>query len=770
MTISDYIISQGYDFQPTELNNRWQISRCNKTGKKLWYIGAEELGNIRFSFGECGDTQKKFSYTSGPLDSVKDQTDFVKYCKKIDLAKEKHQIELAKNLQSLWADWSANLVGTEYSEYLFKKGFGREVPRGTMCRNDGLVKNILCVPMYDEHGEMWSIQQLFGTKKTFWAGSKTKGTMFELGVFDDKAPTLVGEGFASCLAAHKSTGLFTVVAFNTGNMDFVVKHLMKKYGVDGAAIVLLCDHDGATRTKTGKNPGMLTAQRISAKYQTMVALPSGVDGLDLGVNFDFADAYALGPMEVKFENFTALQGLVFEETREKPKTTGDVAETSGPDAETIEETTIYTSNSDEISVPTEAPNPQTFARTRRLASGNFGSLSQDVLPDWDGGKKNPRPLGTMNNFEAILRHVGAVLRYNVIKKDEEWMIPGEETSVDNHKNAIYGRIVDLCARVQMPIGNVDRYLSTITDKNQFNPVQVWIESRPWDGVSRFKELCATVVSKNEPLKEMLIKKWMLSAVAAAVSTEGIMTPGILVFQGAQYVGKTRWFMRLVPRSLGLTAEGKTLNPNDKDSVQQAIRYWLVELGEIDATFKKSDLAALKSFITRTKDMFRPAYARRECEFPRRTVFFGSVNEKEFLADQTGNRRYWVIECDSINHEHEIDMQQVWAEVFEAYKKGEKWWLDGDEMTMLNESNEEYRVIDPVEEKLGVWNWAGDCDWFTATAIYQRAFGEKSPPKSELNRVSSVVRKLNGGKSRKANGVRQLWAPKVAGETVGSGSF
>ena len=36
-------------------------------------------------------------------------------------------------------------------------------------------------------------------------------------------------------------------------------------------------------------------------------------------------------------------------------------------------------------------------------------------------------------------------------------------------------------------------------------------------------------------------------------------------------------------------EGATLNPADKDSVKQAVSHWIVELGELESTFKKSDI-------------------------------------------------------------------------------------------------------------------------------------------------------------------------------------
>jgi putative DNA primase/helicase len=72
-------------------------------------------------------------------------------------------------------------------------------------------------------------------------------------------------------------------------------------------------------------------------------------------------------------------------------------------------------------------------------------------------------------------------------------------------------------------------------------------------------------------------------------------------------------------------------------VMSAVSHWVVELGELDSTFKKSDVSVLKAFITRRQDKLRRPYARRDSVFPRRTVFAGTVNDYQFLHDNTGNR-------------------------------------------------------------------------------------------------------------------------------------
>jgi len=170
---------------------------------------------------------------------------------------------------------------------------------------------------------------------------------------------------------------------------------------------------------------------------------------------------------------------------------------------------------------------------------------------------------------------------------------------------------------------------------------------------------------------------------------------VLVFQGGQGLGKTKWFKRLAPDWI---KDGITLSAGNKDSVLGIIKHWIVELGELDATFRKSDVSNLKSFITSDSDSIRRPYARTESYYPRRTAFFGSVNDENFLIDETGNRRYWTIATTHINHEHRIDMQQLWAEVYESkYQAGEEQWLNSYEFELMMKANKAFEVVDPIED-------------------------------------------------------------------------
>ena len=258
---------------------------------------------------------------------------------------------------------------------------------------------------------------------------------------------------------------------------------------------------------------------------------------------------------------------------------------------------------------------------------------------------------------------GIKCAYNVIKKRMEILVPDSNFIQDMQDESALIEIEDRCIQMSIPHTKVRDYFKLLAV--EYNPVRDWMESRPWDGQSRLQAFLDSITSPNQALKEMLMKKWLISCVAAACEPNGVELEGILVFQGAQGLGKTLWFKRLANYDEGWLLEGATLNPCDKDSVKQAVSHWIVELGELESTFKKSDIDQLKAFVTKKTDELRLPYDRAFTTYQRRTAFYASVNAREFLTDTSGNRRFWVIPVKGIDVNHGVDMQQLWAEVKET---------------------------------------------------------------------------------------------------------
>jgi putative DNA primase/helicase len=313
-------------------------------------------------------------------------------------------------------------------------------------------------------------------------------------------------------------------------------------------------------------------------------------------------------------------------------------------------------------------------------------------------------LATIPNIEVMLNHYGITTYYDVIKKKAFVNVPMVSGSPDNIDNTSLTACVSLAKLNQLPSEPVPEYIHAIADTNQRNPVADWITAVQWDGIDRLNDLFNTLqVRPDYPvtLRNTLVRRWLISAVAAALKPMGFKARGVLTLQGAQSIGKTSWLESLVPDLSLRNRIVKTdhlLDPSNKDSVMGAVSHWLVELGELDSTFKK-DVARLKGFITADMDKLRRPYARLDSEYQRRTVFFASVNDSKFLVDDTGNTRFWTLAVEAINFKHGIDMQQLWAQVVTLYEAGDQWWLTKEEESQLEALNKGHRVVTAVRDAI-----------------------------------------------------------------------
>jgi putative DNA primase/helicase len=93
------------------------------------------------------------------------------------------------------------------------------------------------------------------------------------------------------------------------------------------------------------------------------------------------------------------------------------------------------------------------------------------------------------------------------------------------------------------------------------------------------------------------------------------------------------------------------------------------------------------------------YAKSTSDYPRRTVFVATVNDRNFLVDDTGNSRFWTLPLVAIDYLHTVDMQQLFAQLHVDYMEGAEWWLTRDEEARLAECNRGHQAISPIREAL-----------------------------------------------------------------------
>jgi putative DNA primase/helicase len=197
----------------------------------------------------------------------------------------------------------------------------------------------------------------------------------------------------------------------------------------------------------------------------------------------------------------------------------------------------------------------------------------------------------------------------------------------------------------------------------------------------------------------------------------------------------------------LVLEGHILDPSNKDSVIAAAKHWIVELGELDGTFRRADIAKLKSYLTASQDVVRLPYAIKPSKWPRTTVFAATVNDAKFLIDKTGNRRFWTIQLtEEIDLDHGLDMQQVWRAVYDMWKAGETPYLDKETEEKVIRRNQKHEQIEPLEEMiLDRFQW-GHTDeenhvyYMTCTDILKE-IGYEKPTHGETIRGARVLQRM-----------------------------
>lgn len=314
---------------------------------------------------------------------------------------------------------------------------------------------------------------------------------------------------------------------------------------------------------------------------------------------------------------------------------------------------------------------------------------------------------TISNVEHLFKSYNIKCDYDVILKKRTITIDEKNINDDDlGETTAYAELSSIIALNNMKSNCID-LLPALFSRNQRNPIIDWITSRKWNRYNYITDLLNSLVVSEEDViyKNKALVTWLIQCVAAADSARS--TPRqdakpkyelVFILQGDQGVKKTSWFQSLLPRDMSkYIKDGIHLDPDKVDSKKKATSAWITELGEIGSTFRKSDIEQLKAFLSNTHDEMRLPYDRVESNFKRRTSFCGSVNQSEFLNDSTGSRRFLPLSVIGCNPNHNIDMQQLWAQVWELYISGSQWWCDEALESLLKSRHAKHTETNPIHE-------------------------------------------------------------------------
>src|SRR5271169_1009059 len=190
--------------------------------------------------------------------------------------------------------------------------------------------------------------------------------------------------------------------------------------------------------------------------------------------------------------------------------------------------------------------------------------------------------------------------------------------------------------------------------------------------------------------------------------------------------------------------------------------------------RKSDIASVKDFLSRTNDNYRQKYGRVSEDHLRQCVFMGTVNDSHYLVDVSGGRRFWpvavrkTINTDAIVSERD----QIWAEAVAAFYAGVPWHLAETEEVLARDEQAQRVPEDSWESTILPYLLAKleeqpllktELSVSTAEIVKEALLIEPAKQtKSDQMRVSDVLRRLGWSKRRFVYGRLQQnrWTPPV----------
>ena len=241
---------------------------------------------------------------------------------------------------------------------------------------------------------------------------------------------------------------------------------------------------------------------------------------------------------------------------------------------------------------------------------------------------------------------------------------------DSHDNAVRAVIEAPERQGGYALKTSDRDLRAAIDmvahENAFHPVRDYLNKSVWDGARRAETLFIDYLGCEDNAYHREAARLFLLGAVTRIFEPGHKFDFVPILEGLQGKRKST-FIRILGRSWSCELEGDFHDA--KAMVEKMQGAWICEIAELQG-FSKSEVTTIKGFISRVRDKVRLAFERRARSFPRQCVFMGSTNEREYLRDATGGRRFWPIACTvaEIDTDRlEVEIDQIWAEASAAYR-------------------------------------------------------------------------------------------------------
>ena len=383
-------------------------------------------------------------------------------------------------------------------------------------------------------------------------------------------------------------------------------------------------------------------------------------------------------------------------------------------------------------------------------------LMYKVEYDKDGNEKSRKLIQNVKNFEIVLENDGRFR--DKIKFDEfsqQTYLMGNtpwENSRNNYRAWSSFDDSALFSILQSNYGLTGRndYFDAIKNvamRHRFHPVRELLDSLEWDKQEHIRKLLPDYLgTENSNYNYQVWRLWMLGAVSR-IYHPGCKFDYTVILQGRQGLGKST-FLQLMALNDGWFND--SLDSLDSDKAAQSLMgSWIIELAELKSLARTAGgVDSVKRFLTATQDKYRVPYERRADIFLRQSVFAGTTNKSDFLQDETGNRRFLIVQTGVKEPKKSLfdpqamdEIKAAWAEAVHIYKTEKPKLLLPESCKKRAEELQAESMAD--DGKVGIiQEYLSDKHRTCAIEIWQKALNESGrPAKWQASEINNIILSL-----------------------------
>jgi hypothetical protein len=408
-------------------------------------------------------------------------------------------------------------------------------------------------------------------------------------------------------------------------------------------------------------------------------------------------------------------------------------------------------------------------------SGEFDAVAPE---DPAGGPRAPLPafqrdkaggiLATLENVALAVRRpdlCGMDIRHDAFRDEIMFATTGDDWRP--FRDADYSRLrIHLERAGFKPIGRemIRDVVLMVSEERPFDIAIAWLERLKWDGQARVDGFLRDYFGADDSEYVQAVSRYLWSALAGRVLSPGVKADMAPILVGEQGAAKSSSVAAMVPDPDFFTEVA--FNERDDDLARKMRGRLLGEISELRG-LRSREVESIKAFISRTHEHWVPKYREFATTFPRRLVFVGTTNKDEFLADETGNRRWLPVRVARADVEAvKRDRLQLWAEGRELFLAGGIAYQAAE--GLAEPIHREHIITDPWAEEIA--RWLGEPDTLTGACPGERSFlrvGEvarealrleaKQISKNEQMRICNSLRELGYEREKTRFWGAPVWA-------------